>query len=118
MRINAAKAIEKLGINHPVRFVATDFAGTPTAEAGVSPLDPSTILVNPARCARHGARKIAEILAHELVHVRQMQEIGNPSMAAWVYERELEENGYKGNRFEREANELAPLFAPFIEVTA
>jgi len=118
MKIDATAALKRLGIKHAVRFVAVDNAGTATADAGVSPLDPTTVLVNPDRLFRRDEQRIREIIAHELVHVAQMQEIGDPVTAAWAYERENDERGYKGNRFEREANELAPYFAPYIEVTA
>ena len=118
MRIDTSKACAALGIKHPVRFEATGYAGSPTAAAGVSPLDPSVIYINPAEFTRHSDAKMRHIIAHELVHVAQMAKIGDPHKANWLYQRENEQRGYKGNRFEIEANAVAEEIAPLVEVTA
>jgi len=118
MTINADRAIAALGIRHPVRFEHEDL-GSPTA--AVNPNDPTVIKVNTLRLHQDAAETgwtPEQIIAHELVHVRQMQDIGDPAEAHRLYHWENRVNGYIDNRFEVQADKLAPIVAPLIEVAA
>ena len=118
MTIDATRAVKALGIKHPVRFVHEEMG---TATAAVNPTDPSLIKVN-ARTLYQDAAEAGwtpeQIIAHELVHVRQMQDIGDTDKAHQLYAYENRIRGYSKNRFEVEADRLARVVAPLVEVRA
>ena len=118
MTIDATRAAQALGIKHPVRFEHGELG---TATAAVNPTDPSLIKVNTRTLYQDAAEAgwtPAQIIAHELVHVRQMQDIGDPAEAHRLYSYENATRGYGRNRFEMEADRLAPIVAPLVEVRA
>lgn len=119
MRINADRAIKALGITTPVSFEPTRL---PEGElGGVNPSRPGVIQYDPAQLLdtlltegydpRHN-------FAHELVHVAQQERIGDPALADRLYRRENAERGYIDNRFEQEADRLADVLAPLVEIAA
>lgn len=115
MRIDTTRARQALGIQCPVKIV--NWPSPPGELGGVNPEDPTTVRLDLAQINEYGD-DLKRIVGHELVHVRQMLDIGDPVTAHMMYLREHADYGYEGNRFEREARELERHVAPLIEVTA
>jgi len=119
MTINADRAIAALGIQSPVRFVPERLPEGMVAAA--NPYVPGVVTFDPRQLYeewRDEGVNPCQILAHELVHVRQQQDIGDPDRANWLYGQELRHRGYKGNRFEIEADRIGQRLAGLIEVAA
>jgi len=119
MTINADRAIAALGIQSPVRFVPERLPEGMVAAA--NPYVPGVVTFDPRQLYetwRDEGYHPCEILAHELVHVRQQQDIGDPDRANWLYHQENRVRGYQGNRFEVEANRIGERLAGLIEVAA
>lgn len=130
VRINARKAIKRLGIREPVTFRAVDLSGVARAQgipegeavAGVHHLEPNTVQIDVGalhRAIHEDGSDPRFIIAHELVHVAQLQEAANPFVAALEYMRETHGSAraYKESQFERQADELGEWIKELVEVT-
>lgn len=143
--IDASAAIKALGINHPVKFVdgvlnpfgdddaglslANIFGGGLVAAATIAPGDvvkvdwPAIDYMQKHRRQFGNAYDAEETIAHELIHVRDMQDMGTNAdeiNAAYIAANDPRRSGLSnatgGNAFEAKAIRLAPQYKSLVKV--